>query len=315
MSAVVNDRELLQEYVRNRSDAVFRELVENHTAMVYSFARQQLGDAHAAEDVTQSVFLALAIKAPKLPPATILAGWLYRATRFAAADYRRREQHRREREMQAHKQQQMNVTPDDSTAVWQEIEPYLHSALAGLPTADRDAVLLRFYRQSSYRDMAQTLAISEEAVKKRVGRAVERLRRFFGRRGIGLTAGVLASALGSHAAEAAPAGLTAQTTQVALSGAAGSMVSGSTLVLAKGVLKAMFIAKVKTFSLAAVTCLVVAGTGVVAAKQLAGSSTPAPSNTKVAASVATPVPAAAEPLPLARRREAIVHSTRQVSEW
>jgi len=70
-----------------------------------------------------------------------------------------------------------------------------------------------------------------------------------------------------------------------------------TLMLAKGALHAMFIAKVKTVSLAAAACLVVAGTGVVAAKQLAGSSTPAPSETTIMEPATTPVLVAAAPAP------------------
>jgi RNA polymerase sigma factor (sigma-70 family) len=261
MSAMMNDRDLLEAYVRDRSDEAFRELVRRHTALVFSCARQQLGDTHAAEDVTQSVFLALAIKAPKLPPATVLAGWLYRATRFAAADYRRREQHRREREMKAHEQHQIHESANDPAVIWQEIQPHLHAALDALSAADRDALLLRFYQQSSYRDMAQTLAVTEEAAKKRVGRAVERLRRIFGRKGIRLTAGGLVTALGTRSVEAIPATLAAQAAQTALSSLAGTMATTSTLMLAKGALLTMSLSKLKIAAAAAVVFLLAGGAG------------------------------------------------------
>ncbi len=71
----------------------------------------------------------------------------------------------------------------------------------------------------------------------------------------------------------------------------------STLMLAKGALHAMFIAKVKTVSLTAAACLVVAGTGVVTAKQLAGSSMQAPVQPTVTALSVAPVPTPTAALP------------------
>ncbi len=39
MSVMNNDRDLLQAYVRDHSDAAFRELVQRHTVLVFSCAR------------------------------------------------------------------------------------------------------------------------------------------------------------------------------------------------------------------------------------------------------------------------------------
>jgi DNA-directed RNA polymerase specialized sigma24 family protein len=81
MGRPMNDHELVQQFARDGSAAAFRELVARHTNFVYSCACQRLHDAHAAQDVTQAVFLALALKAKGLSPSTPLPGWLYKATR------------------------------------------------------------------------------------------------------------------------------------------------------------------------------------------------------------------------------------------
>src|SRR6266496_1612085 len=75
---ILNDSELLQRYVHDRSEAAFAELVRRHIDLVYSSAlRQVSGDLHAAQDVVQAVFLDLARKSARLTRHSSLSGWLY----------------------------------------------------------------------------------------------------------------------------------------------------------------------------------------------------------------------------------------------
>ena len=60
---VMDDRELLDEFVKARSQAAFCELVTRHLPVVYSAARRMVRDSHLAEEVAQSVFTTLAQKA------------------------------------------------------------------------------------------------------------------------------------------------------------------------------------------------------------------------------------------------------------
>ena len=58
--------------------------------------------------------------------------------------------------------------PGNTDSVFQELAlPQVDGALAELSESDRDAVILRFLHQQSFRDVAQTLGTSEEAAKKR----------------------------------------------------------------------------------------------------------------------------------------------------
>jgi DNA-directed RNA polymerase specialized sigma24 family protein len=92
------DAELLDRYVRLNSEGAFAELVQRHINLVYSAAlRQVAGDAHLAEDVTQSVFGDLARKAAALAQRQELTGWLYTSTHFAASKAVRAERRRRVR--------------------------------------------------------------------------------------------------------------------------------------------------------------------------------------------------------------------------
>jgi hypothetical protein len=135
-----------------------------------------------------------------------------------------------------------------------------------LSGADREAVLLRFYRQASHRDVAAALRVSEETAKKRIHRALDKLRRLIAKKGITLSVAALAGGL-TASASAAPAGLAGVVSGAVLTGTGGTLATTETLMLAKGALQAMFIAKLKTAALVTAACLAVTAAGVVVATQ------------------------------------------------
>lgn len=90
---------------------------------------------------------------------------------------------------------------------WRRIAPLLDEGIEQLDQTDRNAVILRFFQDESLHAVGGALGMSEEAAKKRVSRSIEKLRAFFARRGFTISTMVLASALASHRAEAAPDGL------------------------------------------------------------------------------------------------------------
>src|SRR5207249_4082392 len=125
-------------------------------------------------------FIDLARNAARLKPDTILTAWLYQVTRRTAIDVVRREASRQLREQIATEMKAMNATAAD----WTHIEPLLDEAMHALDETDRAAVLLRYFENKSLRDVGQALGTSENAAQKRVNRAVERLRKFFAKRGV-----------------------------------------------------------------------------------------------------------------------------------
>jgi RNA polymerase sigma factor (sigma-70 family) len=271
--ALAEDHDLLREYAEHSSENAFRALVERHSGMVYGVARRLVGDEHAAADITQSAFLALARKAASLPRSVHLAGWLHTAARYAASHWLRSEARRRDREKAA-SAEEIHAVNEESERTWDEISPWLDAALASLSARDREAVLLRYFEQRSFDEVATGLGTTEDAAKMRVSRAVRKLRAFLQRRGSVVNAAVLTTCLAGHAAATAPAHVVTATSQLAGSGA----VQGAGIAaLAAAIGETMRWARVKRILLSTSAIVaVVAGVGIgIASMQPASTATDA----------------------------------------
>jgi RNA polymerase sigma factor (sigma-70 family) len=216
----MTDHELLHQYARHGSREALDELASRHVHWVYSAAlRQVRGDAHAAEDVTQAVFLALAKKAGSIPQSAVIGGWLFRACRFAAADVRRQAARRVRLESRAATMKPETIEPPttDDRETWAKLTPLVDESLSRLSGADRDAVLLRYYQGKTHGEVGAALGVSEEAAKKRVARAVEKLGAMLRRHGATITPAALPALLATNVTTTAPTGLLAMTASPAAS--------------------------------------------------------------------------------------------------
>lgn len=198
---MLSDRDLLRQYIDQGSQAAFTTLVQRHINVVYRTALRRVGgNAHAADDVTQRVFMALTRKAEQVRDHESLAGWLYTSTRFAAAELVRTEQRRRKYEQEAHTMTQLTA-PDSLSP--EKLEPLLDEVLEELPERDREAVLLHFFERCSFVEIAAMFSSTADATRMRVNRALDRLRQELSKRGIASTAAALSTALGAQATIAA----------------------------------------------------------------------------------------------------------------
>jgi RNA polymerase sigma factor (sigma-70 family) len=187
----MDDWDLLRKYAENQSESAFKALVERYAGLVYGSALRQARDAELARDIAQTVFILLARKASSFKETTILSGWLFQTTRFVTSRATRGEQRRQRREQEA--VQMHDVTEENSA--WRQMEPLVDDLLHELGGSDRDAVLIRYVEGLSLREVGARLGVSEEAAKKRVSRAVEKLRLLLAQRGVTLSAVLIGSAL------------------------------------------------------------------------------------------------------------------------
>src|SRR4051794_5003397 len=257
----MEDFQLLRDYAENRSEQAFAELVKRHVNFVYSTALRVVSERSLAEDVTQMVFIQLARKAGSLRKGVLLTGWFYRTTQYVGRTARRSEARRRKREALA---MQFSEFDRDSESVWKDVSPLLEEAMAQLRQTDQDAVLLRFFAEKSLGEVGQALGVSDDSAQKRVNRALERMRDFFARRGIGVPAALLGLTLAAHTMQAAPAQLTASIVTSVAGGTGATLGFTTTFKL----FQSMIIAKLKAHAVGAAIAAVFLAGGVSALVQL-----------------------------------------------
>jgi RNA polymerase sigma factor (sigma-70 family) len=257
-----SDVQLLRDYAEGGHEVAFRELVTRHTDFVYSAALRQVNSPDLAGDIAQAVFTDLARKAQRLaeksPDQSSLAGWLHRSTRYAVLNHWRDTHRRLTNERLAMEQL---VDNSESAPDWEDIRPVLDEALDRLGDEDREAILLRYFKNQDFRAVGLALGVSDDAAQKRVSRAVEQLREFFTKRHVTIGASGLVMLLSANAVQAAPAGLA-----TALSAAA--MLSGTTVATSTLIATTQTITMTtlqKTLITAALAAL--AGTGLYEARQ------------------------------------------------
>ncbi len=240
MPTAMDDSRLLRRHVEDRDESAFAEIVRQHLALVYNTALRRLnGDTHHAHDVAQTVFTLLARKAPSLTRHPTLTGWLYTAAINSARELIRAEQRRVAREQETHAMQEpLSFTPSDES--WRQLRPVIDEALSDLKTADRDALLLRYFEDRPLSQVATTLHLSEDAARMKVNRALEKLREALSKRGVTSTAAALATTLAPQAYASVSTSLAASISASALTTAAALPAASAISILA---LKIMTVSK------------------------------------------------------------------------
>jgi RNA polymerase sigma factor (sigma-70 family) len=257
-----SDVQLLRDYAEGGYEAAFRELVTRHTDLVYSAALRQVNSPDLAGDIAQGVFTDLARKArqvaEQMPGGHSLAGWLHRSTRYAALNHWRDTRRRLANERQAMEQLLIN---SESAPDWERIRPMLDEALDSLGDEDREALLLRYFKNQDFRAVGLALGISDDTAQKRVSRAMERLREFFSKRNVAVGASGLVVLIATNAVQAAPVGLAAAISAAAV--VSGTAVSTSTAIAVTKIIAMTTLQK----TLITAALAMVAGAGIYEAHQ------------------------------------------------
>jgi RNA polymerase sigma-70 factor (ECF subfamily) len=170
----LNDQELMS-IVQAGDFTPATEIYDRYANRIYNFAYRFLRNSEAAEDATQEVFMKMIKYAGQFRGGASLSTWLFSITANSCRDYLRKAEHKIKKEGE-----DVLLT----VAASRELSPERHmerrdaekriQELLDLLTPDqREAILLSRYQGFSYAEIAQISGCSEGAVKTRVFRAME----------------------------------------------------------------------------------------------------------------------------------------------
>ncbi len=261
----LSDGQLLERFATGRGEPrelAFAALVERHGPFVLRVCRSVLRDEDAAEDAFQATFLALARKAGSLWAQDSLAPWLHQAAYRAAVHDRSATIRRRSHEHAAAALRPGSVTPPHH-AEDDDLEKIIHEEIDRLPGRFRVAVVLCDLEGRTHEQAARHLGCAVGTVKSRLARGRKRLRGRLVRRGVAPATALAAASAAGAARAAVPTGLAESTVVYAASASAAPT---SVSVITEGVLRSMFLRKVKLVMTAA-TVVAALAAGAVALAQ------------------------------------------------
>ena len=173
----LNDQELMR-IVQSGDYSPASEIYDRYSGRIYNFAFRFLKNSEAAEDATQEVFVKMLKHANQFHGDAKLSTWLFSITANWCRDYLRKADNK------SKESEDVLISPSGPERARSRPEPgereseqRVQRALQSLTAEQREAILLSRYQGLSYAEIAQIAGCSEGAVKTRVFRAMETLKK------------------------------------------------------------------------------------------------------------------------------------------
>ncbi len=181
--STISDEQLLQRY-RSGQTPAFEELVERYRLELFHFLSRFAGNRAAAEDLFQETFLQVHLSAETFDPQRRFRPWLFTIAANKARDYLRRNNRRQTPQLSA----PVDESGDDSRSFEdllagdfplppeevekQETQQLVKQVVSEMPDHLREVLLLAYFQQLAYKDIAEMLKIPLGTVKSRLHAAV-----------------------------------------------------------------------------------------------------------------------------------------------
>ena len=171
---VIEDLELLQGYVDRGEMKTIQVLLQKHQRMVFATCLRRLKRHCDAEDATQEVFLRLMENAGNIR--TNVGAWLHRCAVNTANSMVRSGQRRAHHETEKARLARLAWCDGDEVLAKERVA-ILHSYLRELNDIDRKLLIENCVMGGTQKEIASRLGITQQAVAKRIGKAMVRIRR------------------------------------------------------------------------------------------------------------------------------------------
>jgi RNA polymerase sigma factor (sigma-70 family) len=253
----MTDGDLLARFLSQRDEHALAALVRRHAPMVWGVCCRLLHNHQDAEDAFQATFLVLVRKAPDVPRPAV-ANWLYGVARQTAIRLRALAAKRGRREVQVINMPEPTVAEIRDTG----LQSVLDEELGRLPDHYRSVIVLCELEGMTRKEAARQLGIPEGSVASRLTRARAMLAKRLTRRGAVFSGGAAAMLSAGSASASAPPALVASTIKAAsllAARRAAGEVSARVAALTEGVVRAMFVTKIKSVLAMMLVAVVVVG--------------------------------------------------------
>jgi RNA polymerase sigma factor (sigma-70 family) len=247
-SADLPDAQLLGLYARHHDDVAFATLVRRHAPMVLGTCRRLVGHQQEAEDVCQATFFVLASRAASIHKTTSVRSWLFGTACRLSLRARRDAQRRRRREVDRYRGDRGDAMAEQAL---RELSVAMAEELVRLPESYRAAIVLCYYEGKTHDEAAAELGLSNATLRRHRDRALALLRARLLRRGLALSAGLLALLIEpTHASAGLPPGTVSAIVKAANAFVKGpidlgGLASANSMALARGGLRDIMCTKLK----------------------------------------------------------------------
>jgi RNA polymerase sigma factor (sigma-70 family) len=261
----LTDGQLLERFADIRDELAFTALLNRHGPLVFGVCRRLLSNSHDAEDACQATFLVLLRCADRLDRERSLASWLHTVA-YRVALKARASAARRKVIEECHSTS--NTTEFSDEPERRDLRQVLDEELNGLPAKYRAALILCALEGKTHQEAARELGFPTGSMSRMIARGHELLRGRLTRRGLTLSAGLLVPLLASNARAVTPALVEGALAILPVNAGRTESLSPQVANLVEGVMRQMFLSKVKTAALVfLVLALIGSGAGWLSAQQ------------------------------------------------
>lgn len=175
----ISDEELVRLYITTQRNIYFERLYERYSNKVYRKCLSFTKDPVRAEDLTHDVFLKLVVKLSSFREQAKFSTWLYSITYNYCTDQLRAHNLRKEVYIDD-SWDRLEASMDDGLGEIAEMEAQqLEKALHQLAPEEQTMLLMKYQDDISIREIANFAGITESAVKMRLKRSRDKLRKYY----------------------------------------------------------------------------------------------------------------------------------------
>jgi len=179
MTKDITDEELVRRYLETQRNEYFERLYERYCDKVYRKCLSFSKNNAQAEDLTHDIFLKLVLKLGSFKEQAKFSTWLYSITYNYCADYARSNNKYREVYVDDG-WERMDLNTDDGLAELAEMEAQqLKKAMEKMPFDEQTMLLMKYQDDISIREIANVHGLTESAVKMRLKRSRDKLRKHY----------------------------------------------------------------------------------------------------------------------------------------